>query len=233
MTQFLHGARDSLPLVLAATPFGIVFGAMGQAAGLSDWIILAFSVFVFAGSSQFVAMTLITSGASTLLIILTTWVINLRHMLYGVSLIPSARRLPKKTRAVMGFFLTDETYATVINHIGRTQNQEINLSYFFGSGVFMYLNWIISTYVGIVAGHQFPQLTSFGLDIAMVVAFTGIVIANVRLPGHWVCAFIATISGILTFHWPHKTGLLFSSFIAIIAGFYTDLYLLKRGQSND
>lgn len=212
-------------MVLAAVPFGIVFGAMGQAQGLPDYIVLAFSALVFAGSSQFVAMTLIGTGASPLIIILTTWVINLRHMLYGVSLIPTVKHLPLKMRLPMGFFLTDETFATVVNKLSQQPNQQVDPAYFFGSGLLMYSNWVACTYLGIVAGHQFPQLTSFGLDIAMVVAFAGIVVANLRLPSHWVCAGVAAIAGVLTYSWPHKTGLLFSAIVAIIAGVMAEDYV--------
>ena len=212
------GARDTLPLVLASLPFGMVFGAMGQAQGLPDSVTMAFSILVFAGSSQFVAMTLLAVGASTLVIVLTTLVINLRHMLYGISLIPTVRHLPLTTRLAMGFFLTDETYATLVNRLAHSNNQQVDTRYYFGSGLLMYANWVFSTYLGILAGHQFPALTGFGLDIAMVVAFTGIIVANLTMPSHWICAAVAALSGCLTYTWPHNTGLLFSAVLAIIAG---------------
>ena len=75
----------------------------------------------------------------------------------------------------------------------------------------MYLDWA-------VAGNQFPQLSSFGLDIAMVVAFIGIVVPHLKMPSHWVCALVAALSGTITYDWPNQSGLLFSSVIAIISG---------------
>ncbi|MDN4501118.1 AzlC family ABC transporter permease [Alteromonadaceae bacterium BrNp21-10] len=212
------GARDSLPLIFPSMPFGIVFGAMAKSLGLSDVVTMAFSILVFAGSSQFIAITLLASGAALPVIIVTTFIVNLRHILYAFSLLPYVRSLSHRMRLAMGFLVTDETYATVINRISQAQLGNDFSRYYLGSGILMYSNWVFCTYLGIVAGNQFPQLTDFGLDIAMVVAFVGIVVANLRLPSHWICAAVAAVSGTLTYAWPNQTGLLFSSCMAIAAG---------------
>ncbi|RTZ67377.1 MAG: hypothetical protein DSZ29_00930 [Aquificaceae bacterium] len=56
------GMRNTLPLVIAATPFAIVFGALAISNGLSAWLVMAMSVFVFSGASQFIAITLLASA---------------------------------------------------------------------------------------------------------------------------------------------------------------------------
>ena len=112
---FIRGARDIIPLLIAAAPFGIVYGALAQANGLSILATMGMSLFVFAGSSQFVAVTLIGVGAAVPIIILTVFVVNLRHMLYAVSMMPYVSQLPQKTRVLLSFWLTDESYATLSN----------------------------------------------------------------------------------------------------------------------
>jgi predicted branched-subunit amino acid permease len=77
--EFWAGARATLPLVVGAVPFGIIFGAVAVNSGLSAWATAALSLFVFAGASQFVAAGLVAGGAGLLVIILTTFVVNLRH----------------------------------------------------------------------------------------------------------------------------------------------------------
>ena len=215
---FLSGVKDTFPLVVAAMPFGLVFGAMGQAQGLADWVTLSISIFVFAGASQFIAITMLAAGAALPVIVLTVFIVNLRHMLYSVSLIPVVRDLPLKWRWPMAFTLTDETFAVVYNKMSLSRTHQNLPIYYLGSSVFMYLNWILCTWMGIVLGSQLPSLTSFGLDIAMVVAFIGIVVPNLKLPSHWLCAITAAVSGLLTYPWPHQTGILVSSLFAIAVG---------------
>ncbi|CAM5560820.1 hypothetical protein SSTU70S_03298 [Stutzerimonas stutzeri] len=91
--EFLHGCRDILPLVLGAIPFGIIFGTLSIAAGLSFWQTLGMSALVFAGSAQFIAVTLISGGVGAAVVLLTTFVVNLRHALYSAALQPFVRHL--------------------------------------------------------------------------------------------------------------------------------------------
>jgi 4-azaleucine resistance transporter AzlC len=225
------GAKDSFPLVVAAMPFGIVYGALGQSQGLSDWVVMAISIFVFAGASQFIAVTLLAAGAALPVIVSTVFIVNLRHSLYAVSLVPFIKHLSAKVRIAMGFGLTDETFAVVYNRLSNeTEHKDITF-YYLGSAGFMYLNWQICTLFGIVAGNTYPQLTEYGLDVAMVVAFIGIVVPHLKLPSHWICALVSTIAGILTYQWPHQTGLLFSSIMAIVVGVIAENILTKT--SND
>lgn len=222
------GAKDSFALVLAVMPFGLVFGALGHAHGFSDWVVVAISIFVFAGASQFIAITMLAAGAIVPVIILTVFVVNLRHMLYAVSLIPVIRHVPQRVRIPMAFLLTDETFAVVFNKASHSEAKQNLSRYYFGSALFMYLSWVSFTWLGVVAGGQFPALTEFGLDIAMVVAFIGIVVPNLKLRSHWACAFTATVSGLLSYDWPHQTGLLFSSLFAISVGVFIENRLSKQ-----
>lgn len=222
-----QGAKDSFPLVVAAMPFGIVYGALGQSQGLSDWVVMAISIFVFAGASQFIAITLLATGAALPVIISTVFIVNLRHSLYAVSLIPYIKHLSAKIRIAMGFGLTDETFAVVYNRLNNETNRKDITFYYLGSAGFMYLNWQICTLFGIIAGNTYPQLTEYGLDVAMVVAFIGIVVPHLKLSSHWICAIVAAVSGILTYQWPHQTGLLFSSILAIVLGVTTENVMTK------
>ena len=214
----IEGARDTLPLVFAAIPFGIVYGALGHAHGLPNWVVIAISMVVFAGASQFIAITLMATGAALPVIVLTVFVVNLRHMLYAVSLIPYVKQFSQLKRLPMAFTLTDETFAIAFNRATHNGPSAHFAHYYLGSAVFMYINWQLCTWIGLVAGNQIPQLTSFGLDIAMVVAFIGIVVPHLKFPSHWVCALVAALAGTLTYDWPNQSGLLFSSVIAIISG---------------
>jgi hypothetical protein len=71
---FLAGMRDTLPLIIAAAPFGLVYGALAISQGLSEWLTMSMSLFVFAGASQFIAVTLLASSTALPVILLTVFI---------------------------------------------------------------------------------------------------------------------------------------------------------------
>ena len=215
---FFCGTRDIIPLLIAAAPFGIVYGALAQSNGLSVLATMGMSLFVFAGSSQFVAVTLIGVGAAVPIIILTVFVVNLRHMLYAVSMMPYVAELPQKIRALMSFWLTDESYATLSKGLIDDPKMPHFHWYYFGAAFAMYFNWQCCTALGIYLGQEIPDLTKWGLDIAMVVAFVGIVVPILKNKAQWACAITAFFAALITHSWPHQSGLLISSLIAIAVG---------------
>ncbi|MFT5483259.1 MAG: 4-azaleucine resistance transporter AzlC [Halieaceae bacterium] len=216
--QMLAGALETLPLVIAAFPFGVVFGALAQSSGFSFAFTISMSVFVFAGASQFIAITLLAAATPAPLIITTVFVVNLRQMLYSANLMHRVGNWSQAWRALLAFWLTDETFAAVSDRIARHADAPDFRWFYLGSALFMYSFWQISTAAGYTIGEQVPELAGWGLDVAMIVAFVGIVAPALRHQADWACAFTAFTSAVLSYHWPHQTGLLFSSVLAITVG---------------
>jgi 4-azaleucine resistance transporter AzlC len=216
------GARDTIPMIVGATPFGLIFGtlAVGEA-GLSLWGTVGLSALVFAGSSQFVAVGLLTQGAGVAVIVITTFVVNLRHALYGASLAPYMRRLPATRMIPLAFLLTDETYATVIE-TWRTPEKAHAGWYHLGSALLMYLNWNVWTLVGALAGSGIAGVGEWGLDFAMVVTFIGIVVPLIRDRSMLVCALSAGAVGLVTYNLPHNLGLIAAAVSGIAMGVLAD-----------
>ena len=216
---FWLGARDILPLIIAAIPFGIVYGAMGQSLGLSNWQVMGMSLFLYAGSAQFIAVTLLAAAAAYPVVLLTVFIVNLRHMLYSASLMQVAEKVPALLRVPMGFWLTDESFAIAANRLRQNHNDGAGFySYYMGAAIIMYLNWQLCTWIGITAGKQIPDMTQWGLDVAIVVAFIGMVVPSLERASHWACAVTSAVCISLTYDWPHQSGLLFSSLVAIAVG---------------
>jgi predicted branched-subunit amino acid permease len=92
--------------------------------------------------------------------------------------------------------------------------------------MFMYSNWVFFSWLGMTMGQSIPDIANWGLDIAMVVAFIGIVVPTLQKRADWACALTASTSICLTYHWPHQTGLLFSSILAIGVAMFCE-YLQK------
>lgn len=84
LAEFIAGAKAILPLVVGMIPFGIIFGTLAEGS-LSSSAAIAMSALVFAGSAQFIALGLLSTGTAFSIIILTTFVVNLRHLLYSMS----------------------------------------------------------------------------------------------------------------------------------------------------
>lgn len=222
-SEMVQGARDTLPLLVGAVPFGIIFGALAISSGLSPLATLGMSLFVFAGSAQFVAVGLITQGTGVALIVLTTFVVNLRHALYSASLAPYVRQLSQRWLLPLAFWLTDETYAVVIHRYRKEDAAPFKHWYFFGSALSMYINWQVSTVIGIFAGQQLQSMAEWGLEFAMVVSFIGIVVPMLNSRPMLVCALVAGITASVLRDLPNQLGLIFAAMAGVVVG-----YLLVR-----
>ena len=221
-TEFFTGARDTLPLVIGAVPFGIIFGTLSGSAGLSTAATMGMSLFVFAGSAQFIAMGLVAAGTVWPMVILATFVVNFRHLLYTATLLPYLKRLPPRWQAVLAFGLTDETFVVAVRRWGWKDDSPYKHWYQLGSMVFMYTNWNICTVVGLIAGRMLQDIGGWGLDFAMVAAFIGMVIPYLKDRPN-ICAALAAGGSALLFNGlPHKLGLIIASIVGIAAGVAAD-----------
>ena len=217
-SEFFIGARDTLPLVIGAIPFGIIFGTLSGSAGLSAAATMGMSLFVFAGSAQFIAMGLVAAGTVWPMVILATFVVNFRHLLYTATLLPHLKRLPPGWQVPLAFGLTDETFVVAVRRWGRRDGSCHKHWYQLGSTVFMYTNWNICTVVGLFAGRMLQDIGGWGLDFAMVAAFIGMVIPYLVDRPNVCAALAAGISALVFNGLPHKLGLIAASIVGISAG---------------
>jgi len=216
-------------MIVGAIPFGVLFGAIAINAGLSVMATLGFSLVVFAGSAQFVAAGLLTTGASVGVIVLTTFFVNLRHALYAVSIGPYLKHLSKRWLLFLGFWLTDETFAAVVSRFRESENEAGNgpNKHWFqlGSSLAMYANWQLCTVIGLVAGTRFEQLGEWGLEFAIIVTFIGIIVPLITRWPMLVCAFVAGGMALLFRDIPHQLGLIVASIVGISAGYAFECFM--------
>ena len=216
--EFTQGARDMLPMLLGAIPFGIIFGSLAGAAGLSVGQTIGMSLLVFAGSAQFIALSLLGAGVGLAVLLLTTVVVNLRHALYSASLQPFVRHLPARWRVPLAFWLTDEAYA-VVQHRYAEQDASPNKHwYFLGAALAMYVNWQLCTLAGVIFGQNVPNLGAWGLDFAMLATFIGIVVPMLRNRPQVAAALAAAGVALVCHTLPYKLGLLAAAFSGILVG---------------
>ena len=211
-------------MLVGAAPFGVIFGTLAIGSGLPVWLTLGLSALVFAGSSQFVAVSLIGSGTALPVIWLTTLDVNLRHALYSATLLPYARELPARWRWSLAFWLTDETFAVVENQLRHHASLKDGAHYWLGSSLAMYLNWQVWTIVGVLLGQSVPVLATLGLDFAMVATFSAIVALQLRERPVLFAALVAGGVALLARGMPFKLGLMLAAIAGVATGVLVELW---------
>ena len=226
-TEFIAGAKAITPLVIGAIPLGLIFGTLAQSSGLSFSGAIAMSALVFAGSAQFIALGLLATGTALPTIILTTLVVNLRHLLYSLSLVNHVKDLSPIWKVVLGFWLTDEVFAVVINHYRKSdrdssrRHRRYQHWYYLGAAIFMYTNWQICTLIGLTLGHLIPDAAGWGLDFAMSVTFIGMVMPYLKNRSMFIAVIVSGVTALLTHNLPHQSGLIVAAMAGITAGVVT------------
>lgn len=231
--EFTTGVAATIPLVVGAIPFGIIFGALASTAGLSVRGTQAMSLFVFAGSAQFIAAGLIANGTSLLVIVITTLVVNLRHMLYGATLAPHLKFLPQRWLVPLGFWLTDESFVVVIERFQKSDQAQNKHWFFLGSAVFMYTNWQLCTFIGILTGQRIDDPLKWGLDFAMIVTFIGMLIPMIRNKTIAAAAFASGAAALLLRRMPNQLGLILAALIGVSAGILANYLIINRKEGTN
>jgi len=162
-----QGVRAAWPICLGYIPIGLAFGVLAQKAGMS-WISIAvMSVIVFAGSAQFIAVSMLASGAAAMAIIVTTFFVNLRHVLMSSALSVWLQNEHRGKLSAFAFTVTDESFA--VNYT-RFLNGNWDLQRSQVVNYTAYFTWIFSTVTGGFCGHYIPA-HSFGIDYALIAMF--------------------------------------------------------------
>jgi 4-azaleucine resistance transporter AzlC len=225
LSSLAAGARDTLPMMVGAMPLAIIYGALVAAGPMALWHGQLMSAAVFAGSSQFIALGLVAGHAGLLVIWLTTFIVNLRHMLYAANLLPHVAHLPARWRWLLAALLTDETFAIMTGFYGRHPRAPLGHWYFFGSAFGMYVNWNVWTLIGLLFGAAFPKVQSLGLDFAMAATFITIVVPLLASLPRLAAALTAGVLAYLLRDLPYNLGLL----AAVLAGVVAGMALARRG----
>ena len=218
--EFLLGARSELPLLLGVLPFGMIYGVLALQAGLSPLMAQNMSWIVFAGSAQFTITQLVSSSTPILVIILTSFVINLRHALYSASLAPYLKRLSLPWKLLLGYILTDEAYGVTITRYDNPDLSPFKHWFFLGAGLMLWTGWQISTGLGIFLGAQISS--SWSLDFALPLTFIALVVPMLKDRAGVAAAVTGGLVSVVAFGLPFKLGIIAAAFIGIAVGLWSE-----------
>jgi 4-azaleucine resistance transporter AzlC len=217
-SEFFAGLKGELPLLLGVMPYGMIYGVLALKAGLPADVAQAMSFIVFAGSSQLIATPLIAGGSPVVVIVLTTFVVNLRHALYSASMAPYIKHLPARWKWLLAYLLTDEAYAVTIARYTRPEATPASNKhwYYFGAGLTLWSSWQISTLIGIRMGQLIPD--SWSLDFTLALTFIALVVPRLKDRASTAAALAASFVAIIGFALPYKLGLMAAALIGIVVG---------------
>ncbi|MDA8216003.1 MAG: AzlC family ABC transporter permease [Dehalococcoidales bacterium] len=195
MKPVLAALSDTLPLAVSVSLVGTVFGVTARRAGMTGGELALMSGLVFAGAAQFAAVSLWTAGGSALQIVITTLIVNLRHLLMGASVARHfGGRVSRPTLAALAAGLSDESYAATTR---RFALHGPSARYMLVANSVIYAAWLISTLFGAQFGNVVANPERYALDFAFPAAFLGILVPQIRGRSFIAASVAATAASVL------------------------------------
>jgi 4-azaleucine resistance transporter AzlC len=182
-----QGAAAAWPICLGYMPIGLAFGVLAQKAGLSPLEIGLMSVIVFAGSSQFIAVSMLAAGASLISIVVTTFIVNLRHFLMSSALAVYLKNTDRKKLSFFAYGVTDESFAV---NLSKFRDEHWDLNSALVTNFSANFTWILTTMLGGIGG-QFIPAHAFGIDYALIAMFICLLVFQIRGFVYVITAIIA------------------------------------------
>ena len=216
---FLNGVKESYPIVLGYIPIGIAFGVLANSTGISPLGVLFISLVLFAGSAQFITVSMLASLASGISIVFTILIVNFRHFLMSSAYSKYFKNDKIYSLAILSYFITDESFAIGINK-AKYENEEFNKSYLLGVELSGYFTWAIFTTIGAIVGNFITDFDALGLDFALPAMFIGLLALLIKTKKDLIVCILAGVLTILL-------SLTFvASFAVIISSIFASIILV-------
>ena len=198
--RFLRGTELGLPIFLGYLPVGIAFGILARTTGFTTLQAVLCSATALAGAGQFIAVSLLASGAGAPAVLIATTVVNLRYVLFAATLSPYLHGVALRQQAGIAFSLTDETFAVNI------AEQRLGLSSpasMLGVGAIAWTGWVLGTLIGALGAAWIGDPARFGVGFAMPAMFTALFIA---LAEDWRHVLTGLLAGAILLTLPLLSG---------------------------
>jgi 4-azaleucine resistance transporter AzlC len=208
------GLQAGLTIALGYVPIALTFGLLGKSTGLSFVETVAMSVIVFAGASQFLALNLIALGTGGLEIILATFMINLRQLLFSASINEKSSDSSFISKALYAFGITDETFTVAV-----TSGKDVTAPFMFGLETMAYGSWVVFSGVGFFVGAALPEILQESMGIALYAMFIGLLVPSLKKYRKIavLAGLSAALNGILTLFMDTGWAIVSATLISAVA----------------
>ncbi|UDK95506.1 AzlC family ABC transporter permease [Lysinibacillus sphaericus] len=225
--SFIQGVKDCVPTLLGYISIGLAFGVVGSASGLSLVEIALLTILVYAGSAQFIFCALLLTSSPTSAIIVTIFVVNLRHLLMSLTLAPHFTRYSMLRNVGFGTLLTDETFGVAVTK--QMQNGKLYGRWMDGLNITAYAFWILSCIAGAFLGQWVANPEKWGLDFALIAMFIALLVLQLSSVGkHKIMHYLMLIGYMvvimygLSYVVPSHLAVLLATVIVATIGVVTD-----------
>ncbi|MGD7009081.1 AzlC family ABC transporter permease [Metabacillus sp. 84] len=174
-SSFSEGLQAGISIAVGYMPVALAFGLIAKSTGLSIAEAVMMSLFVFAGAAQYISLNLIAAGTGAFEIVLTTFIMNIRHFLMAASLNERAEEERPWIKALYAFGITDETFS-----VASVKPGTLSSSYLFGLIFISYSSWVAFSGIGHWAGQLLPLLLQESMSIALYALFIGLLVPSLK-----------------------------------------------------
>lgn len=221
--DIFEGMKMALPIMAGYVPLGFACGIVCAQAGMNVFQIFLMSALVYAGAGQYIAGAMLVAGATPLSIIITTLIVNSRHVLYTSVLYPYVAKWSFLKQSLFAFQITDEVFAVHSTSMAKNQS---NTVISFSINIFSHLSWITSNVLGGISSSLIPDTTKFGLDFTLYALFIALILPKlINIPQ--VLAFITggvTALCFLLIDMKYE-GIIIGALIGAFAGYFMNMRL--------
>ena len=207
---FSAGLKAGSSIAIGYFPIALTFGLLAKTTGLSIIEATAMSIFVFAGAAQYISLSLIAAGVAPILIVLNTFIVNIRHFLMTAALNEKMQPDARWKKALYAFGITDETFTVLATQEG----QKLKTTFAAGVILISYGSWISFTALGHLIGANLPAFLQASMSIALYAMFVGLLVPSMK--GNRKVVSLA-IFGALFHSFFHFTGWLSTGWAILVS----------------
>lgn len=190
--EIIKAIRTCMPIAVGVVPLGLAFGVLMVQTGFDWWWTPIFSIVIYAGSMEFLAISMVTGGVTPAVAAVTGFMVNFRHIFYGLTF-PRDEIRNRFGRAYSTYALTDESYA-VLSAFPRGSRP--SGAFVFTVQLFCQVLWVVSGIIGALAGQAIPPSVK-GLDFALVALFIVLAIDSFQNNNDYSLPLSAAVLGVL------------------------------------
>lgn len=220
--QYLLGLRAGVPVMLGFIPVGIAYAIMARQGGFSALQTCLMSLSVFAGASQMMAAGMYGQGAGMAAIILTTFILNLRHIIMSLCVAERMEKTSLPARLAASFGVTDESFAIFTT----VKKENCTIWFFLGIITVTYSSWNIGTLIGALSSDLLPAFLTAALGVSLYAMFTALLVPGVKGNTRLILLvlFTAAVNTVLSRFVDSGWAIIISTLLcAFIGVFFVDL----------